>query len=133
MWGACRINHPSAFGSRSFVFTGAVVMSLGVALIGTSFAMFRRSDTTIDPVRPNDATSLVVSGPFRYTRNPMYVGLTIVLVGWCVALASAWGLAGALVFALFITRFQILPEEKVMRAKFGAEYDAYAQRVRRWF
>ena len=109
----------------TFVLAGFAITMLGGAA-------FRRAATTIDPVRIERASTLVTGGIFRLTRNPMYVGFTTVLIGWACWLSSPWALCGPVAFALFITRFQIVPEETVMRAKFGAQYDAYRRRVRRW-
>lgn len=93
---------------------------------------FKRARTTINPLKPQNATTLVTSGIYRFTRNPMYVGLVLVLLGWAVYLSSAWALLGPVAFALYIGRFQITPEERVLSAKFGAAYVEYAARVRRW-
>ncbi|MEB0160908.1 isoprenylcysteine carboxylmethyltransferase family protein, partial [Pseudomonas sp. AH2 (2023)] len=90
-----------------------------------------RSRTTVNPLRPDKAAALVSGGVYRVTRNPMYVGMMLLLVAWAVYLDSAWVLAGPVAFVAYITRFQIAPEERVLRAKF-ADFDAYAARVRRW-
>jgi len=108
-----------------------------IALVGGALAVagdleFRRASTTINPFKPESTTSLVTSGIYRFTRNPMYVGLTLGLVGWAAFLCSAWALAGPVAFVLYITRFQITPEERILAAKFGATYGDYALRVRRW-
>jgi protein-S-isoprenylcysteine O-methyltransferase Ste14 len=93
---------------------------------------FRRAKTTINPVNIGAASSIVTSGVYRYTRNPMYVGLALMLVSWAVHIAVPFTLVGPVVFMLFITRFQIIPEERVLTSKFGGEYRKYQERVRRW-
>jgi protein-S-isoprenylcysteine O-methyltransferase Ste14 len=93
---------------------------------------FRRARTTVNPMKPEAATSLVSSGIYRITRNPMYVGLLFVLVAWAAGLSSAWSMLEPLAFFLYIGRFQITPEERVLSQLFGAEYSAYKARVRRW-
>ena len=108
-----------------------------IALAGAATALagdleFRRAKTTINPLKPQNATALVTLGVYRFTRNPMYLGLTLVIVGWAAFLCSAWALAGPVVFVLYISRFQIEPEEKILAAKFGAAYAEYVCRVRRW-
>lgn len=108
-----------------FAVVGAVFMIAGVVEI-------RRARTTINPLTPHAATSLVASGVFRFTRNPMYVGGTLLLASWAVHLFSPWALLGPVCFALYIHRFQIAPEERVLSSLFGAEYSAYRTRVRRW-
>ncbi len=83
-------------------------------------------------MKPEAASTLVCSGVYRVTRNPMYLGLLLVLTGWAVHLSCAWTLIGPLAFKLYIDRFQIAPEERALSGKFGADYSAYATRVRRW-
>ena len=109
-----------------------VVASIGGVFAITGVAGFRRAQTTLNPTKPQTTSSLVTAGIYQYTRNPMYVGLLFVIVGWAAFLSSLWALLGPLAFALYITRFQILPEERVLTSLFGAEYAAYQSRVRRW-
>ena len=93
---------------------------------------FRRAHTTINPVDLGAASALVTSGVYRWSRNPMYVGLTSLLLAWAVWLSAPAVLLGPIVFVLFITRFQIIPEERMMSAKFGNAYTEYQKSVRRW-
>lgn len=93
---------------------------------------FVRAGTTINPVAIDTASKLVVTGPFARSRNPMYVSMALLLTALALALDAGWTLAGPLAFVAFITRFQIIPEERAMAAKFGADYGAYRGRVRRW-
>jgi protein-S-isoprenylcysteine O-methyltransferase Ste14 len=109
-----------------------VLLVFGISVAGLALSSFRRAGTTINPVAINNASSLVTTGIYAFTRNPMYVGLTTLLVTFAILLSNAWLLAGPLLFGLYITRFQIIPEERVMQAKFGAAYGAYKARVRRW-
>lgn len=74
----------------------------------------------------------MTSGVYRWSRNPMYVGLTSLLLAWAVWLSAPAVLLGPIVFVLFIIRFQILPEERVMSEKFAPAYTGYQQSVRRW-
>lgn len=110
----------------------AAFAATGIAFNVAGFRTLRRAGSTIDPTRPSAATALVTGGPFRYSRNPMYVGFTLVLLAWASWLQSPWVFAGPLSFALYLTRWQIVPEERALRAKFGAAYVEYAARVRRW-
>jgi protein-S-isoprenylcysteine O-methyltransferase Ste14 len=108
-----------------------------IALAGGGFSLagiisFRRARTTVNPMKPESTSSLVCSGIYGVTRNPMYVGLLFVLVAWAVFLSSAWALLGPLAFLLYINRFQIAPEEGVLSARFGTGYSAYKAKVRRW-
>ncbi len=97
-----------------------------------AFRAFGKAGTTINPVAIGTASQLVTGGIYRVTRNPMYVGLTALLLALAMALSNPWTLLGPLFFVLFITRFQIIPEERVMQAKFGDAFTAYRQAVRRW-
>ncbi|KPF73480.1 hypothetical protein IP88_09130 [alpha proteobacterium AAP81b] len=93
---------------------------------------FARAGTTINPVAIDRASVLVTTGPFGRSRNPMYVSMALLLTALALALDNAAALAGPLLFVAFITRFQILPEERAMAARFGAAYADYRCRVRRW-
>jgi protein-S-isoprenylcysteine O-methyltransferase Ste14 len=113
------------------VATGLVVAA-GLGVMAFAIAQFVRARTTIDPIHPAAASALVDRGVFGLTRNPMYLGLALVLSGlalWLGDGGSALLVAG---FVAYITRFQIVPEERALRAKFGGAFDAYAARVRRW-
>jgi protein-S-isoprenylcysteine O-methyltransferase Ste14 len=107
-------------------------LAIAFALAPTAIMIFRRTNTTVDPLHIDRASSLVVTGPFRFTRNPMYLGLTSLLLAWATYLGAPLVLLGPVAFVVFITRFQIIPEERIMVSKFGAEYEAYRMRVRRW-
>jgi protein-S-isoprenylcysteine O-methyltransferase Ste14 len=114
-----------------------VPLAIALAAIGTAFDVsglvaFRRARTTINPMKPRSTSALVDSGIYRVTRNPMYVGLVFILFGWAAFLGSWWALPGPFVFAAYIRRFQIAPEEQALAALFGADYRAYTARVRRW-
>jgi len=104
----------------------------GAAFDLSGLLAFRASRTTINPLQPQRASALVVGGVYRFTRNPMYVGMALFLLAWAVYLSAVLPFLGPLLFALYITRFQIQPEERVLKALFGAGYLAYAARVRRW-
>jgi protein-S-isoprenylcysteine O-methyltransferase Ste14 len=93
---------------------------------------FRRQGTTVNPLQPSKSTSLVTGGIYRVTRNPMYLGLALVLLGWALVLCSLPAWLGPVVFVAYITRFQIIPEERALATLFGAGFIAYRARVRRW-
>lgn len=107
-----------------------LVAGLSVDLLG--LLAFRASKTTINPLKPQTASALVIGGVYRYTRNPMYVGMFFLLIAWAVYLAALLPFIGPFVFMGYITRFQILPEERVLARMFGEQYRQYAARVRRW-
>ncbi|MEO8629409.1 MAG: isoprenylcysteine carboxylmethyltransferase family protein [Betaproteobacteria bacterium] len=114
-----------------------LALSLVLVVIGAAFSVagvlsFRRSRTTLNPTKPAEASSLVSTDIYRITRNPMYLGLLFVLVAWSVFLSSAWALFGVPGFVLYISRFQIAPEERALSRLFGNEYESYKTSVRRW-
>ena len=109
-----------------------IFASAGLAIMLAGALSFRRAQTTVNPLKPESSTSLVTGGIYAVTRNPMYLGVTCILLGWAVFLASLWALCGPVAFILYVTRFQIVPEERVLRSLFGADYADYTARVRRW-
>ena len=118
------------FGLRASLAVALAVIGQGISIAG--IVSFRRARTTINPLKPAAASALVRSGVFRFTRNPMYLGLLLALVGWAVWLWSPAALLFLPVFVLYIDRFQIGPEERVLATLFGAEYAAYRGSVRKW-
>jgi len=114
-----------------------IAVAIAIALVGGAFSAagitaFRRAKTTLNPMKPETASSLVTNGIYRVTRNPMYVGLLFVLVGWAAFLCAPWALAGPVVFVAYMTRLQIAPEETALESAFGEVYASYKERVRRW-
>ena len=83
-------------------------------------------------MKPDSTSSLVISGIYKYTRNPMYLGFVLVLLGWAAFLSNLAALALLPAFVLYINRFQIIPEEHVLTSLFPDAYPAYRARVRRW-
>jgi protein-S-isoprenylcysteine O-methyltransferase Ste14 len=105
---------------------------VGVALVVLGAFEFLKARTTVDPHRPQKATRLVTGGIYRLTRNPMYLGMLLGLVGWAFALSNLLSFLPPPLFVLAMNRLQIGPEERFMREKFGDEYRAFSERVRRW-
>lgn len=132
MWGVS-LAAPMAYMPEGIrVFAGIAIAIAGIASAISGVIAFRRARTTVNPFKPETSSSLVTSGIYRFTRNPMYVGLTLVLLGWAVFLPSVWTLLGPLVFVLYMTRFQIVPEERALAGLFDATYSEYRAKVRRW-
>lgn len=112
-----------------------VVVVLGCAAFATAGAgvlAFVRARTTVNPHTPHASVTLVATGVYRLTRNPMYLGLLMLLVAWGVYLANLLALALLPLFVLYLNRFQIGPEERALATKFGAAYASYQASVRRW-
>ena len=116
--------------ANRIIATGLAVSGVIVALLGV--ASFRRAGTTVNPLQPAAASQLVVSGIYRRTRNPMYLGMLLVLLGWGVGLANALALLPAAAFIPLMNRLQIGPEERILAATFGPAFTAYQSAVRRW-
>jgi len=112
--------------------TGLVLAVLGLALNLYPKRFFRRSGTTVNPLHPERSSELVTDGPYRWSRNPMYLGHAIALLGWSLWLAQLAGLAGVAAFLAWIDRLQIPAEEAALRSRFGEAYDDWCRQVRRW-
>ncbi len=104
----------------------------GIVVSASAIRRFKVADTTISPLQPDSATSLVHHGVFGKTRNPMYVGLFLVLLGWTVWLQSLSNVFVLFAFVLWLTEMQIKPEEAALKKVFGQGYVDYCKRVRRW-
>jgi protein-S-isoprenylcysteine O-methyltransferase Ste14 len=107
-------------------------MLAGVLVAASGVVEFRKARTTVNPMLPGTASSVVTSGIYRLTRNPMYLGMTLVLVGVAAWWASVPGFLLIPAFCAYMTRFQIEPEERALQAAFGEEVSQYMSRVRRW-
>ena len=114
------------------VVTAAACAGFGVLVAILGVWALRQAKTTLNPVNPEKASAIVTGGIYNFSRNPMYLGLTAVLLGWAIWLSVLWLFLGPVVLALYLTRFQIVPEERVMSSKFGRDYDDYRRHARRW-
>lgn len=111
---------------------GALGVLAGLAIDAACIRRFARARTTPNPLSPAKASALVTGGMYRYTRNPMYVGLLLVLCGWALWLGSLSPWIGPPLFVALLTAVQIRPEEAALRGLFGRDYAAYCERVPRW-
>lgn len=132
MWGVSAL-----LPAFSFDLPDAVWLSSSIALLGVFVAIlgvlaFRNAGTTVDPRVPEQSENLVVSGVYRFSRNPMYLGFLLILLGWGLYLGSFAALFFLPAFIAYMNRFQIIPEERFMRARFGDSYARYRAKVRRW-
>ena len=108
-----------------FLFLGLLVFFLAVA-------SFKKYKTTVNPLQPSKASHLVISGIFRFTRNPMYLGMALILLSLSLKFNLLGGLIVTTLFIMFITKFQILPEEDAMLSLFRDEFEIYKEKTRRW-
>jgi len=132
MWLAAR-----AVAALDFQMPARGTLAIAIALTGLAIAVFavfqfRRAGTTPNPMKPHDSATVVVTGVYRYSRNPMYVGDLLILAGWAIWLANAAAFLGLPLFVAYLNRFQISAEERALQARFGAAYAAYRAAVRRW-
>ena len=132
MWGISEVLPDADFYLPFSYFVSSFIAAIGgiIALLG--LIAFRKADTTVDPRVPHQTTTLVISGIYRLTRNPMYLGLLITLIGWCFFLSNYLSVALVPVFFIYVTHLQIKPEEKHLTEKFGDEYRSYMKQVNRW-
>jgi protein-S-isoprenylcysteine O-methyltransferase Ste14 len=114
-----------------FLFAMAILIS-GMLIILAGLIEFRRARTSVNPLKPETASSLVVEGVYGLTRNPMYLGLAVILIAWAVLLANAISLVVVPFFIVYMNRFQIVPEEKVLNLLFETKFKRYRTQVRRW-
>ncbi|MDH3304751.1 MAG: isoprenylcysteine carboxylmethyltransferase family protein [Gammaproteobacteria bacterium] len=127
----------TVFPAASFSLPRASVVAVAVALTGGGIALagvlaFRRHETTVNPMKPETTASVVTSGIYGVTRNPMYLGLALALLAWAIYLANLAALLLVPAFVAYMTRFQIRPEERALSEKFGSRFEDYMAAVRRW-
>lgn len=125
-WPLARFELPSPW------LLGFAVACVGGVISTAGARAFRRAGTTVNPLHPERASSVVTSGIYRYSRNPMYVGILFVLLGCFLAFGAVSAAIGLPAFVGYINRYQIAPEERILEARFGSEYASYRARVRRW-
>ncbi|WP_455376601.1 methyltransferase family protein [Kaarinaea lacus] len=109
-----------------------IMFAIGLALVIISGYQFRKVTTTVDPLSPHQTTTLITTGFYRYSRNPMYIGFFLFLLAWGIFLGSLLSLILLPVFVYLITENQIKPEERILTEKFGSKYQRYLVKVRRW-
>lgn len=132
MWLAAALTTGVTIPTVARIVGAGFFLAIGIALIVLVRVELDQAQTTWHPSEPGRTSSLVTSGAFRFSRNPMYLGMWLVLVGWGMALADPLALALTAAFIGYVTRFQIVPEERVLAALMGDRYREYASRVRRW-
>ncbi len=132
MWLVARWLPQWSWPSAALTVLGGVLAVAGLALIVTAMRTFARSKTTINPLKPAESALIVSHGVFARTRNPMYVGLAMILTGGACYLGHVVAWLAVPLFVAYITRFQIIPEERILLGKFGAPFAQYRSQVRRW-
>ncbi len=118
--------------SNTEVVLWALIALAAVATCLSGVWEFRRHQTSVNPTTPESSHSLVRSGIYQYTRNPMYLGFALLLLALCGLSGSLYSLIVPPLFIWYVTVFQVIPEEKVLHGIFGARYTQYKKKVRRW-
>ena len=108
------------------------LLILGLVVFISAVKSFRVHKTTVNPLEPRKASSLVTSGIFKFSRNPMYLGMLIILLSISFKFNLIGGMITSLFFYIFITKFQIIPEEEAMNELFGNQFIDYVKKTRRW-
>lgn len=121
----------------SFPFEGQQLISriffvLCMLFVVSGIYAFGKLKTTVDPMKPEEASSLVTIGVYHVSRNPMYMGMLLLLIGWSVRLGNPSNILFLVLFVWFMTNFQIKPEEEALSENFGTSYLDYCKKVRRW-
>ena len=110
---------------------GVMIIICGLSVLVLAARVFKQLETTINPMQPSQASKLAIIGPFKYTRNPMYLGMSIMLIGFGLIFGAKLTVCLVVMFVLYITVFQIIPEERAMQEKF-TDWNDYCSKVRRW-
>ncbi|MFY4729856.1 methyltransferase family protein [Nitrospira sp. BLG_2] len=109
-----------------------IFYAVGSAIVLAGVLTFHRMKTTVNPLTPEATTTIVTSGIYRFTRNPMYLGFLLVLVGWAIDRSNLLAFACLPLFVWYMNRFQIIPEERVLGTKFSETFAQYKRSVHRW-
>lgn len=107
-------------------------MLIGGMVIVIAVTQFAKAKTTVNPMNPNDSSQIVAKGIFSVSRNPMYVGMVLILSWLAMGLGLLLAWLMIIGFVLYMTYFQIKPEERILAEKFGDDYVQYCAKVRRW-
>ena len=113
-------------------YLGIFLLLSGFSILVSAVSLFRKDKTTVNPLSPEQATKLVTDGIFKYSRNPMYLGMAVVLTSIAVFFNLLGGIILIALFCAYITKFQIIPEERAMSDLFSDDFDKYTKETRRW-
>ena len=131
------INYLSTYFINSIKFPyieiiGGLILLIGLITAMLGILLFKKDKTTVNPINPEETTTLVTTGIFSITRNPMYLGFFLVISSTILFFGSWFGMIILMFYVWYINKFQIIPEEEVMEKLFGSEYNEYKKYVRRW-
>ena len=131
-WGLAALFPTPQIGGSWRLFVAAFVSGIGAILLTLAVSAFVRAKTTVNPLDPGSAEKLVTFGLFRFSRNPMYLGMLLVLTGWVIWLGAWSAILAPALFIWIMTVLQIKPEERYLQLKFGDQFTLYRTRTRRW-
>ena len=112
--------------------TSILILLIGILILIIPISKFIKSKTTIDPIKFKKVNKLVTSGIYKYSRNPMYLGLLLIVISSSILYLNIYSVITPMIFYYWINRFQIKREEIFLTEKFGKEYLLYMTRTRRW-
>ncbi len=131
-WGLALSMSFLSFSSPLLVIAGVGFIGLGVILLAASVGAFARAGTTVDPLHPERAEHLVTTGLYRFSRNPMYLAMALVLTGGAAIIGNVSAFLAPVVFVGLMNELQIKPEERELKKTFGSTFEAYRRQTRRW-
>lgn len=132
MWATAVMTHDMGMNGILRLVLGTLSLIIGGFIAISGVLGFKRARTTVNPMNPEKASVLVSTGIYQHTRNPMYLGLLFCLFAWACVLDNVFSLFFVVMFPIYMTRFQIQPEERILASVFGQDYETYKKQVRRW-
>ena len=114
------------------VIVSFIVALIGICILSVAIVQFKQFKTTVNPLKPESASVLVTSGIYKFSRNPMYLGMLLLIIGLWINTGAILGFIILPSYVAYLSYFQILPEERAMKAVFSGDYEVYCQQVRRW-
>jgi len=114
------------------IYVGLLIAVIGFGIVQSAKTSFRKAHTSDDPLKPRLTSTLITAGTYRFSRNPMYVGMIFILLGWAIFLMNFLAFVLLIAYIFYINRFQIIPEERALSAIFGPKYDSYYANVHKW-
>ena len=130
-WGLARLLPQLSLGSSVWIYAGFGFIAAGAILLALAVLAFVRARTTVNPLSPEQAETLVTSGLYRFSRNPMYLAMALILIGGAFALGNIAALLAPAIFVTIMTLFQIKPEERALESNFGEAFTHYRRQTRR--
>jgi protein-S-isoprenylcysteine O-methyltransferase Ste14 len=132
MWTSSELLPATKYTNSWSITIALIALCIGVFFAVMGVIEFKKAKTTVDPRVPHQTSSLVITGVYKLSRNPMYIGFLFILLSWAFYLSQIYVFLFLLLFVVYMNKFQITPEERFMTQKFGEDYILYMTKVRRW-